>query len=428
VNGHAPVFGRVLARSILATLLLGWVNATAVVLVAPSSGSAGEWPQILGPRRNGIAVGEKLLERWPQTGPKLAWQQPVGSGFAGVAVAAGRAIAFDRQSDSEVVTARDAKNGKKLWSTGAPVRYESSIAPDNGPRCVPLIQGNRVFVLGAAGRLRCLALADGKEIWQRQILNDFDVAPSYFGVGSAPLLVDDKLLVNVGGRNGAGIVAFNVADGTTAWKATDEGASYSSPTLATIGGRPIAIFVTRLSVVGIDPATGKVQFRFAFGQRGPTVNAATPLVLNDHLFVSASYGVGAVWAKISPMSAEELWRSDEVMSSQYATCVYYEGALFGIDGRQDVPPAHLRCFDPRTRKVFWTVESFGTGNLILAGDKLLIMKTDGELVLAAADKARYQELARAQVLDGTAQPLPALADGLLYLRDENTLKCLRVGQ
>jgi outer membrane protein assembly factor BamB len=181
-------------------------------------------------------------------------------------------------------------------------------------------------------------------------------------------------------------------------------------------------------VIGVDPASGKVRFRFPFGQRGPTVNAATPLVVNGHLFVSSSYGVGAVWAKLTSDSAEELWRSGDVMSSQYTTCVFYAGALFGIDGRQDLPPAHLRCFDPVTKKILWTEENFGTGNIILAGDKLLIMKTDGELVLAAADKSRFRPLARAQVLDGTAQPLPALANGLLYVRDEETLKCLRVGK
>jgi hypothetical protein len=180
--------------------------------------------------------------------------------------------------------------------------------------------------------------------------------------------------------------------------------------------------------VGIDATTGKVAFRFAFGQRGPTVNAATPLMIDGHLFVSASYGVGAVWAKLDRNSAKEVWRSDEVMSSQYTTCVYHDGALLGIDGRQDLPPAHLRCFDPRTKKIHWTEENFGTGNLILAGDKLLILKTDGELVLAAADKTRFRPLARSQVLAGTAQPLPALASGKLYVRDEQTLKCLRVGE
>jgi outer membrane protein assembly factor BamB len=391
---------------------------------------AGDWPQILGPTRNGIAVGEKLLAPWPAAGPKVEWQFPVGRGYAGLAVAGGKAIVFDRHGDMEVVTARDANTGKELWSAGAPVKFDSTIAPDDGPRCVPLVHNDTVHVLGAAGRLRALKLSDGSQLWQRELLKDFEVAPSYFGVGSTPIVAGDKLLVNVGGR-GAGIVAFRIADGTTAWKATDEGASYSSPTVATLdpaAPRHLAIFVTRLNALGIDPATGEVRFRFAFGLRGPTVNAAAPLVIDGHLFVSASYGVGAVWAKLGRNAAQELWRSDDVMSSQYTTCVYHDGALFGIDGRQDLPPAHLRCFDPRTRKIHWTAEDFGTGNLILAGDKLLILKTDGELILAAADKARFRPLARAQVLDGTAQPLPALASGRLYVRDDQTLKCLRVGQ
>ena len=396
--------------------------------ILSSTAMAGDWPQILGPNRNGIASGEKLAESWPKGGPKVEWHFPVGQGFAGLAVAGGKAVIFDRHDDSEVVTARDANTGKTLWSVKSPVRYQSTISSDDGPRCVPLIAGERVYTLGVAGRLRSLSLADGGERWQRELLKDFDVPPSYFGVGSTPLLVGEKLLVNVGGRDGAGIVAFSVADGAIAWKATEEGVSYSSPTLATIDGRQIAIFVTRLAVVGLEPATGKVLFRFAFGQRGPTVNAATPLIIDGHLFVSASYGVGAVWAKLGPNSAKEVWRNDEVMSSQYTTCVFKDGALFGIDGRQDLPPAHLRAFDPRTKKVYWTEENFGTGNLILAGDKLLIMKTDGELVLASADKSRYRELARAQVLDGTAQPLPALANGRLYVRDESELKCLHLGE
>jgi outer membrane protein assembly factor BamB len=360
----------------------------------------------------------------------MEWQAPVGRGFAGLAVAGGKAIVFDRHGDMEVVTARDANTGKELWSAKTPVKYDSTIAPDDGPRCVPLVHDGSVYVLGAAGRLRALKLSDGKELWQRELLKDFEVPPSYFGVGSTPLVVSDKLLVNVGGR-GAGIVAINLADGATAWTETDEGASYSSPTVAQTdpdATGPLAIFVTRLNAVGIDAATGKVAFRFAFGQRGPTVNAATPLVIDGHLFVSASYGMGAVWAKLDRNSAKEVWRSDEVMSSQYTTCVYHDGALLGIDGRQDLPPAHLRCFDPRTKKIHWTEENFGTGNLILVGDKLLILKTDGELVLAAADKTRFRPLARSQVLAGTAQPLPALASGRLYVRDEQTLKCLRVGE
>jgi outer membrane protein assembly factor BamB len=230
--------------------------------------------------------------------------------------------------------------------------------------------------------------------------------------------------VNVGAKNGAGIVAFDVADGRTAWRATDEGASYSSPVATTIDGVRHAVFVTRLSVLSLDPDNGRVRWKIPFGQRGPTVNAATPLVIDGNLFLSASYGIGAVWAKPHNDAADVIWSSDEIMSSQYTTCAYRDGVLFGIDGRQDIPPARLRAFDPVTKKVFWTQDNYGTGNLILASDKLVIMKTDGELVLVRASIDRYDELARAQVLDGTSQALPALSNGLLYVRDERVLKCL----
>jgi outer membrane protein assembly factor BamB len=184
------------------------------------------------------------------------------------------------------------------------------------------------------------------------------------------------------------------------------------------------IFVTRLNVVAVDPETGKVQFRFPFGQRGPTVNAATPLVLKDHLFVTASYGIGAQFVRIGAASPKTVWESDEVMSSQYTTCVEKDGYLYGLDGRQDGPPANLRCINPQTGKVVWNKESFGAGNLILADDKLLIMKIDGELVLAEASPSGYKELAAATVFASTVQPLPALANGCLYARDTNTLKCV----
>jgi hypothetical protein len=188
------------------------------------------------------------------------------------------------------------------------------------------------------------------------------------------------------------------------------------------------IFVLRLNVVSVHPDTGKEQFRFPFGMRGPTVNAATPLVLGDELFVSASYGVGARLVRIAGDKPKTVWEEDDLMSSQYTTCIEKGGVLYGIHGRQDAGVAKLRAFDVRTRKVFWTKEDFGTGNLILADDKLIIMKTDGELILAEPTTEEFRPLARAKIFSDVVQPLPALADGLLYVRDTHTLKCLDLGK
>ncbi len=400
-------------------LALAWAVTTA---------QAGDWPQILGPHRNGLADDERLAATWPETGPNVIWQRAVGQGLAGLAIRGDVAVMFHRLGDELVGEGLDPATGKPRWKASFPTRYVSTISPDNGPRCVPLIDQSRVFLLGPAGELQCVELASGKKLWYRNVLEDFDAPEGYFGAGSSPIVEDGKLLLNVGGKGGAGIVALSVADGRTLWKSTDEAASYSSPTAATLDGVRHVMFVTRLNVVSLDPTSGAVRFRFPFGARGPTVNAANPLVLGDHLFVSSSYGVGARWVKFSAHGSEVEWESDQVMSSQYATSVEKDGYLYGIDGRQDVGVARLRCFDLRTGTIAWTKEDFGTGNLILAGGKLLILKTDGELVLAEPSPQAFRPLARATLFETTAQALPALAKGRLFARDTQTLKCVYVGE
>jgi len=413
-------------RHIATTCRRQWFwSCVLCVVSAPGIVSAGDWPQILGPHRNGIAEGEKLAEKWPAKGPATVWSHNVGTGFAGVAVVQGKAIIFHRQGDQEIVACLDAATGKELWETRFPTDYTSTISDDNGPRCVPLIHDGSVFVYGAGGDLHCLQLKDGDKVWSRETFKDYNAPAGYFGAGSTPIVEGDKLLVNVGGdKAGAGIVAFDLRTGKTVWNATKELASYSSPIAATLGGVRHVIFVTRLHAMSIDPADGGVRWEFPFGARGPTVNAATPLVLDGNLFLSASYGVGAVFARIEPKSAKILWESTDIMSSQYSTCVAHDGLLYGIDGREDVGVASLRCFDPKTQKIHWTRESFGVGNPLLADGKLLIMKVSGELVLARPNGKQYEQLATAKLFNSDARSLPALSNGLLYVRDRRTLKCI----
>jgi outer membrane protein assembly factor BamB len=396
------------------------------VCCAAPPAAAGDWPQILGPTRDGKAAGERLAARWPDDGPRAVWQRPVGTGYAGVAVSGGRVVLFHRLEGEAVAEALDARSGKPLWKQNFPTNYQTSFAPDDGPRCVPLIHNGRVYLFSAEGDLHCLKLDSGEKVWSRDADRQFKAPLGYFGAGSTPIVEGDKLLVNIGAP-GAGIVAFALADGKTVWQATDDAASYSSPTAATLGGKRHVIFVTRLNVVSLDPSTGALQFQFPFGMRGPTVNAADPLVLGDDLFVSANYGVGAQLVHIAGDKPKVVWSDDGLMSSQYTTCINHQGTLFGIHGRQDIGIAKLRAFDPLTRKIFWTESDFGTGNLILADDKLVIMKTDGNLVLAAASTQAFEKLASAKIFNDVVQPLPALAGGLLYVRDTHTLKCLDLG-
>jgi outer membrane protein assembly factor BamB len=405
-----------------ALALVAWV------CLAPDS-PAGEWPQILGPNRNGIAADdEKLADRWPDGGPKVLWQHEAGDGFAGVAVAGGKAVLFHRVEDQEVAQCLDAATGKPLWKASFATAFRSEYSSDHGPRCVPVIHKDRVIVFGAGGDLHCLSLAAGRKLWSRAAFKDFGAPNGYFGAGSSPIVVGDKVLVNVGGsRQEAGIVAFSLEKGETLWKATDNAASYSSPILVKLG--PAAqrvIFVTRIQTLAIDPENGKVDWTMRFGALGPTVNAANPLVIDGHLFLSSSYGIGAVYAKLTPRGPEVAWKNDDVMSSQFTTCVAKDGYLYGIDGREDVGEAQLRCIDPKAGKVVWSKDGLGKGSLLLADSKLVIQTTAGKLYLAEASPEGYRELASAAVAGPKTFALPALAGGKLYVRSPEALKCLEV--
>ncbi len=275
-------------------------------------------------------------------------------------------------------------------------------------------------------------MTDGRKVWSRQAYADFGALEGYFGAGSTPIVAGDRLLVNVGSRRGAGLVAFALETGETVWKATNDGASYSSPTSATIDGLTSVVFVTRENVVGIDPKSGAVRFSFPFGRRGATVNAATPLVLGDRLFVSAAYGVGAVLADIRSGGFRKIWANDRTMSSQYSTCVYHEGYLYGTHGREDVGVAKLRSIEAATGKIAWSVDDFGVASIIFADEKLLIMKTSGELILAKPSPDGFKKIASARVSTNITRALPALSVGRFFLRDQapdgGTLICLEVGQ
>lgn len=395
--------------------------------LAVQGAPAADWPQILGPQRNGIAEGETLASGWPKSGPKTVWEHAVGSGLAGVAVSQGTVYVFHREADAEQLEALDALTGKPRWKATWPSDYQDAIAGDDGPRCVPVVHGKRVIAYGAAGTMACLNTADGSIVWSRNLVKDYQADLGYFGAGSTPLVEGKIIIVNVGGqRSSAGVVGLDLETGKEVWKSVADTASYSSPIAVTADGVRHVLCVTRLKLVSLDPTTGKVRFEFPFGKRGPTVNGANPIVIKNNVFLTASYGIGSTAAQIHADHADLKYDGDEILSSQYTTTVVRDGYAYGIDGRQDQGSASLRCFDPITRKVAWTEDDFGMATLILAGDKLVCMRTDGTLVLVSATPKAFQQLATAKLFNSTCRPLPALASGLLYVRDTQTLKCFEL--
>lgn len=385
--------------------------------------SAEDWPQFLGPDRNGVYRGPKLAEAWGPQGPRVVWRKPVGQGFSGPVVVQGRVILFHRVGTEEVVEALDARSGATQWRYAYPTAYRDGFGFDEGPRAVPVVSGGIVYTFGAEGQLHAIDLATGARIWSEDTMRRFGVAKGFFGAAGSPLVEDGRVLANIGGRK-AGIVAFAARTGNVLWTATDDEASYSSAVGATIEGRRYAIFLTRAGLVGVDPTSGAVRFERRWRARmAASVNAATPLVVGNLIFVSAEYGPGAGVLRLEGSTVTELWTSDEVLSNHYATSVHHDGHLYGFHGRQEFGQS-FRAVELRTGKVQWSQERFLAGTVTLAGDRLVVLRETGELILAPASPEAFRPLARAQILPGTVRAYPALSDGFLFARNQDTLICL----
>ena len=414
--------------------LLAALLTTLAILAATSEHIASEpaaplvvedWPQFLGPTRDGVYRGPRLADAWPASGPRVLWRKPVGQGLAGVAISGGRVILFHRVKGEEVVEALDSRTGTPQWRFAYPTSYRDDFGFDEGPRAVPVVAGGRVYTFGAESELTALDLATGKRLWNVNLMQRFGAAKGYFGAAGSPLVEDGRVLVNAGGKDkNAGIVAFNADTGAVAWTATNHEASYSSPAAATFGGKRLALFLTRDGLVGLDPATGAVRLQQRWRARvAASVNAATPLVIDDLIFVSASYNTGATVLRVKDGTLTPLWSSDDVLSNHYATSVYYDGNLYGFHGRQEYTPS-LRSVDLKTGKVHWSIDEFGSGTVTLAGDRLLVVHEKGDLILAAATPQAFRPLARKQILPGIVRACPALADSVLYVRNDTTLVAL----
>ena len=398
-------------------------TVSAIAVLTFTSLTTADWPQFLGPTRNGVYSGPPLADRWPAGGPRQVWKKDVGAGFSGPVVADGKVILFHRVGAQEVVEALQPATGATIWQYGYPTTYRDDFGFDEGPRAVPVVANGIVHTFGAEGQLHAVELASGKKLWSEDTGGRFGVAKNFFGAGGSPLVEDGRVIANVGGKD-AGIVAFEAKTGRMLWKATTDGASYSSAVGATIGGERVAIFFTRNGIVVLDPATGTVKVQQAWRSRSASsVNAASPLVVGDLVFISAEYGPGAGVFRIGNGTLTKVWASDEALSTHYATAVQREGILYGYHGRQEFGPS-LRAVELQTGKVRWTADQFRAGSITLAGDRLVIVRESGELVIAPATPDGFKPSARAQIMRGTVRAFPALSDGFLFVRNDRELIAL----
>ena len=392
---------------------------------------AGDWPQWRGPERTGhVPAGVAVPRELPLT-PKGVWHVPLTDGVSSPVVAGGNVICLDNRQNKESVHAFDAATGKMLWSAELDdIHKDSQSKP--GPRCTPLVDGDRVYAQSCRGELQCLALADGKVVWRTNYVKDFGAtfmgekgnAPgaTRHGYNGSPLIYGDHLIAEVGGQ-GAAFVCFDKLTGKVIWKSQNEVPAYAPPIIANVAGaRQLIAFMVE-GVVAIDPTDGKllwqVPLKTALGR-----HATTPVVVDD-MVVVASHQIGLIGIKVtkegSAFKADRAWTAKE-SAINFSSPVAVGGYLYGLG-----PNKNLVCVDTQTGKQTWSKDGFsGTdgghahAGIIVMGENLLILTDNGQLALAAADPKAYREISRIQVC-GQNWCNPAYADRNLYLRDAREL-------
>jgi outer membrane protein assembly factor BamB len=452
------------------------------ILLTAGTLLADDWAQFLGPNRNGISAETGLLEKFPESGPRLVWQKQIGTGYSAPSIRDGKLVLFHRLAEEEVVECLEAATAKAVWRYSYPSRFQDPYGYNNGPRCTPLLTEKFCFTFGAEGMLTCLDLQTGKMVWQRNTSKEWDIPEAFFGVGSTPVIEGDLLIVMIGGQPNAGVVGLDIKTGKTIWESVGEKnwsgkpmlgftdsyqlrkpdekfllsrkadeetkvqwspaekqASYATPVLATIDGRRRVLCLMRQGLVMLDPKTGAIDDSFWYRARvNESVNAANPVVLGDKVMISSSYyRSGSVLLKVNAQQKfEELWRS-LVMEIHFTTPILKDGFLYAFSGRNE-PDARFRCVEFETGKLVWDRDEhwsphsaaqpnvYGRGSAILADGKLIVLGEGGLLGLFKANAQKAEELSRWQVpqLHYPTWAAPVLSNKKIYLRSEDHLVCL----
>jgi outer membrane protein assembly factor BamB len=392
----------------------------------PAPASAG-WPQWRGPHRDGVARAPGLLTEWPDDGPAQLWQARIGDGYSSFAVQDGRVYTLFHQGKQEVVVCWRAEDGEEVWHHA----YDCPNAPADypGPRSTPTLDGDRLYTVGSAGTFLCLDAAHGSPHWKHDLLGEFNASAPKWGIAFSPLIDGDLVFASPGGRDGNSLAAFNKTTGELVWKALDDPAGYSSPIAATIAGVRQIIFFTGDNLVGVTAREGKLCWRYPW-ETTYDVNAATPLYFQarkgdrtlDYVFISSGYGKGCALLKIASsgtgrFEAKMVYQGNQ-LCSHFASPVRRGDYLYGIDD------SRLICLDLRTGKVKWTRSGVNKGSLLRVDDHLLVLGEQGKLSLVKATPEAYEEEAEARPFRNRSWTMPVLADGRLFLRAEEQVKCL----
>ncbi len=401
-----------------------WNRSLLALLLVATAAPAADWPNWLGPNRNGSSPETGLLTTWPSTGPKVIWEAKGGDGYSSIAVADGRAITLVQRGGKEVVVALDAVKGTELWQTPITAAYKNMYG--NGPRSTPTIEGDFVYVTSVTGPIACLNAKSGKVAWQHDLLKEFGGKNITWGLSASPT-IEGNLVLAIPGGKGTGVAAFDKKTGKLVWKTGDDKPGYATPIGVTVGGKRQLIFFTASGLLAVSPV-GKELWRVPWTTEYDC-NICTPLVVVDQMFVSSGEEVGCTLFKLKADGPPDVvWESkgdNSSMLNYWANCVVHAGHLYGFSGEFS-KRIDLRCVDLATGKVKWSQDGFGKGSVTLADGHLFITTKKGDLVLVRATPERFDEKARVTIL-GENRTVGTIANKRLYLRDKEKILCLDIG-
>lgn len=379
------------------------------------------WPEYRGSKRDGVVQLVGTVD-WTQA-PVEVWRRPIGAGWSSFSVVDGLAFTQEQRGENEVVACYRVETGLPVWTHEDKARFEEALGGP-GPRATPTFADGRLFTLGATGLLTCFGDAQSETaLWQHNILDDAKAKNIDWAMAGSPLVVDGKVIVNPGGANGRGVIAYDAATGKEVWSAGNDRASYAAPKLATLHGQIMVLIFDGVGLKGHDLATGKELWKFDW-TNDPKVNAVEPIVLDDQtLLIGSGYDLGGRLLKIS--HTDDAWSVKTAWTSRrfhlkFNAPVVRDGFAYGLD------EGILECLDLTTGEMKWKKGRYGYGQLLLLDDVLLVLSEQGEVAIVKATPERYEEVLRFAALNGKTWNHPVVWRDYLLVRNGEEAACFKL--
>lgn len=385
-----------------------------------STTGAADWPNYRGPNYDGVSSEAGWRSTWPEEGPRLLWERSIGTGFASMAVSNGRVYSMGNMNDHDILYCLDAETGKEIWKTS----YACPLLNKNhegGPCATPTVEGDAVYTLSKNGDAIRFNAAAGYIVWRKRLNKDMGFEHPTWYFSSSPLIMGNLVILNAGTYG----VALNKADGSLVWQNGKDASGYSTGVPCTLDGQKCVVMAVSREVVGLNPTNGKVLWKFLW-KTSYNINAADTIISGDTVFISSGYNKGCGLYKIDGGKVNKIWQNKN-MRNQINCSVLWQGHIYGFDGQVN-GAGILTCIDMKTGQKKWTQRGMGTGSLMIADGKLIILGERGKLVIAEASPQGFKDLASAQILPRTkCWTVPVLANGKIYARSAaGTLVCVDV--